>query len=157
MRGLTFLFTFTALSFVAVCSGLNVNFGTNSVFEIFGYNSNDIEDIQDDPVVTAEKDDNNHDEPPPHDEVARMARYITHKSDWAAMATIAARDPIVGFPFANIFSVSDGPVDNSSGVPYIYISPWEISAQDLTHNNKASMTMSLAQVRTLIQSLAPVR
>ena len=144
MRGLTFLFT--ALSFVAVCSGLNVNFGTNSVFEIFGYNSNDIEDIQDYPVVTAEKDDNNHDEPPPHDEVARMARYITHKSDWAAMATIAARDPIVGFPFANIFSVSDGPVDNSSGVPYIYISPWEISAQDLTYSNKASMTMSLAQV-----------
>ena len=75
-----------------------------------------------------------------------MARYITHHSDWAAMATIAARDPIVGFPFANIFSVSDGPVDNSTGVPYIYISPWEISAQDLTHNNKASLTMSLAQV-----------
>ena len=35
--------------------------------------------------------------------------------------------------------------DNSTGVPYLYISPWEISAQDLSHNNKASLTMSLAQ------------
>ena len=40
----------------------------------------------------------------------RMARYICHNSEWAAMATIAAREPIVGYPFANIFSVSDGPV-----------------------------------------------
>ena len=30
-------------------------------------------------------------------------------------------------------------------MPYLYISPWEISAKDLTHNNKASLTMSLAQ------------
>ena len=35
--------------------------------------------------------------------------------------------------------------DNSTGVPYLYISPWEISAQDLSHDNKASLTMSLAQ------------
>ena len=75
-----------------------------------------------------------------------MARYITHQSDWAAMATTSVREPIVGFPFANVFSVSDGPVDSSSGVPYFYISPWEISAQDLEEDNKASITMSLAQV-----------
>ena len=30
-------------------------------------------------------------------------------------------------------------------MPFLYISPWEISAQDLRHNNKASLTMSLAQ------------
>ena len=40
----------------------------------------------------------------------RMARYISHNSDWAAMATVSAREPTVGYPFANIFSVSDGPV-----------------------------------------------
>ena len=127
--------------------GLNINGVSNNLFEIFGYDSNDLADITDYETNTDVKDDNNdQDEPPPHDQVAKMARYITHHSDWAAMATIAARDPIVGFPFANIFSVSDGPLDNSTGVPYIYISPWEISAQDLTHNNKASLTMSLAQV-----------
>ena len=75
-----------------------------------------------------------------------MARYITHKSNWCALATMSVREPTVGFPFANIFSVSDGPLDKSSGVPYMYISPWEISAHDLKQNNKTSITMSLAQV-----------
>ena len=75
-----------------------------------------------------------------------MARYITHQANWGAVATTSVREPIVGFPFANIFSVSDGPVDHSSGVPYLYISPWEISAHDLKKDNKASLTMSLAQV-----------
>jgi len=83
--------------------------------------------------------------PPPYWEHAKFARYITHESYWAAMATIAAREPIVGYPFANIFSLSDGPVDNSTGVPYFYISEWEISAQDVAENNQVSITMTLAQ------------
>lgn len=128
---------------VISCSGLNINFGSGgNILEIFGYNSNDIDHIIDEP----EPDVSLHDDPPPHDQVARMARYITHESNWAAMATISSRDPTQGSPFANIFSVSDGPVDNGTGVPYIYISPWEISAQDTTQNNNASLTMSLAQV-----------
>ena len=89
--------------------------------------------------VVVEKD------PPPFYEDAKMARYITHESNWAALATIAAREPIVGYPFANIFSLSDGPVDNSTGVPYFYISEWEISAQDMEVNNQVSITMTLAQ------------
>jgi hypothetical protein len=76
-----------------------------------------------------------------------MARYVCHKSDWGAMATISARNPTVGSPFANVFSLSDGPVGKSSGVPYIYASPWEISFHDLKANPQASITMSLAQVR----------
>jgi len=136
------------LMFFALCvstgSSLSMNSGSvfSDIIQIFGYNSNDIADIVDEePVVIKETSK----EPPPHDQVAKMARYICHHSNWAAMATISSRDPIVGFPFANIFSISDGPEDNSTGVPYIYISPWEISAKDLTHNNKASLTMSLAQ------------
>jgi len=130
------------LSFCFVLSsGLNINFGLNKMFDVFGYTSNDIADIIDEvPATVADTP-----LPPPHDQVARMARFIAHNSDWAALATIATRDPIVGFPFANVLSISDGPVDNSTGVPYIYISPWEISARDLSHNNKASLTMSLAQ------------
>ena len=75
-----------------------------------------------------------------------MARYVCHKSDWGAMATIAIRDPIVGFPFANVFSLSDGATDESSGVPYIYATPWEISFHDLRADPRASITMSLAEV-----------
>jgi len=136
---------FLLLVCFGVSSGLNINFGLNKMFDVFGYTSNDIADIME--VEDEEAPDNRGDTPlpPPHDQVARMARYITHNSEWAALATIATRDPIIGFPFANVLSISDGPVDNSTGVPYIYISPWEISARDLAHNNKASLTMSLAQ------------
>uniref|UniRef100_A0A8C4RKT5 Cellular repressor of E1A-stimulated genes 1 n=1 Tax=Erpetoichthys calabaricus TaxID=27687 RepID=A0A8C4RKT5_ERPCA len=82
---------------------------------------------------------------PPHDEVARVARFIVHNSDWASMATIASRDPIIGTPFANVFSVSDGPLDNSTGELYMYLTALEISVQDLQVNPSASLVMSLAQ------------
>ena len=52
-----------------------------------------------------------------------MARFVCHQADWGAMATIAARQPVVGFPFANVFSLSDGPVGDSRGTPYIYATP----------------------------------
>ena len=77
----------------------------------------------------------------------RMARYVCHQSNWGAMATISARTPIVGFPFANVFSLSDGPVGESTGTPYIYATPMEISFHDLKANPQASITMSLAQVK----------
>ncbi|TRY68218.1 hypothetical protein TCAL_04107 [Tigriopus californicus] len=84
--------------------------------------------------------------PPPHEEAARMARYVTHHSDWAAMATISARNPIKGYPFANVFSVSDGPsMALSTGIPYMYLTPLEMSVHDIKENNQASLTMSLAQ------------
>ena len=75
-----------------------------------------------------------------------------HRSNWTAMATVSARPPITrcvdivdivdiwisiylftpSFPFANIFSLSDGELGRwSSGVPYIYLTPMELSAQDL--------------------------
>ena len=40
--------------------------------------------------------------PPPGGENARMARYITHQSDWTALSTISVREPTVDYPFANI-------------------------------------------------------
>ena len=127
---------FFIFGILSIGNSLNINFGRDNILEIFGYNSNDVNDIVDE----------DHNDPPPHDQVARMARFITHESNWAAMATISSRSPTTGSPFANIFSVSDGPVEAGSGVPYIYISPWEISAQDLRHNNNVSLTMTLAQV-----------
>merc|ERR1712133_118346 len=90
--------------------------------------------------------DNQHDQqPPPHDEVAAFSRYLVHDSSWTAMATLANRDPIKDYPFANIFSVSDGPTDGSTGVPYMYLMPLELSAIDLENNDKSSLTMTLAQ------------
>uniref|UniRef100_A0A9J8BSC9 Cellular repressor of E1A-stimulated genes 2 n=1 Tax=Cyprinus carpio carpio TaxID=630221 RepID=A0A9J8BSC9_CYPCA len=59
--------------------------------------------------------------PPPHEE-ARVARYMTHYSDWGHLATISTQQQVIkGLPFGNIFSVSDGPADNT-GVKSLYMS-----------------------------------
>lgn len=68
---------------------------------------------------------------PPHDQVARVARFVAHQCDWASMATISTHKPVVGQPFSNAFSVSDGPEGSSSGVPYMYLTRMEISVKDL--------------------------
>jgi hypothetical protein len=66
--------------------------------------------------------------------------------DWAAMATRSTRKDILGYPFANVFSVSDGAnVKESSGVPYLFLTPLEMSVKDLRVDSRASLTVSLAQ------------
>ncbi|KAF7251175.1 Protein CREG1 [Varanus komodoensis] len=84
---------------------------------------------------------------PPHEDVARVARFVAHACDWGALATLSAQvPPMRGQPFANVFSVSDGPPGpRGSGVPYMYLTALEISVQDLQVNANASLTMSLAQ------------
>ncbi|OCT93649.1 protein CREG1 isoform X2 [Xenopus laevis] len=82
---------------------------------------------------------------PPRNETARVARYVAHHCDWGALATISSHSPVQGQPFANVFSVSDGPKGAGSGVPYLYLTNMEISVQDLQVNPNASLTMSLAQ------------
>ena len=50
------------------------------------------------------------------------------------------------FPFANVFSMSDGPQGEwSTGVPYMYLMPLELSAIDLEQDERASLTVSLTQ------------
>ena len=68
---------------------------------------------------------------PPHDQVARVARFVAHQCDWASMATISTHKPVVGQPFSNAFSISDGPLGSGTGVPYMYLTRMEISVQDL--------------------------
>ncbi len=52
--------------------------------------------------------------------------------DWASLATISSRPEIASFPFANVFSVSDGQnVKTSTGIPYFYLSKMEMSVHDL--------------------------
>lgn len=68
---------------------------------------------------------------PPHEEVARMARFVVNRCDWASMATISTHEPVRGQPFSNAFSISDGPPDNGTGTPYLYLTHMEISVQDL--------------------------
>ncbi|NWH79556.1 CREG1 protein, partial [Piaya cayana] len=84
---------------------------------------------------------------PPPEQAARMARFVLHNCDWGALATLSAQSGLRGRPFANIFSLSDGPPGSrgGSGVPYLYLTDMEISVQDLEINSNASLTVSLAQ------------
>ncbi|XP_075420564.1 protein CREG1 [Tenrec ecaudatus] len=82
---------------------------------------------------------------PPREDAARVARFVTHVSDWGALATISTVPAVRGRPFANVFSLSDGPPGAGSGVPYFYLSPMQLSVGDLQVNQQATLTMSLAQ------------
>ncbi|XP_054471616.1 protein CREG2 [Anoplopoma fimbria] len=83
--------------------------------------------------------------PPPHQETARTARYIAHYSDWGHVSTISTQDKIKGLPFGNIFSVSDGPLDNSTGVIYFYVTAMDYTVIDLESSPYASLTFSEAE------------
>uniref|UniRef100_A0A671K8J4 Cellular repressor of E1A-stimulated genes 2 n=1 Tax=Sinocyclocheilus anshuiensis TaxID=1608454 RepID=A0A671K8J4_9TELE len=52
-------------------------------------------------------------------------------ADWGHLATISTQEQIKGLPFGNIVSVSDGPADNSTGVPYFYVTPMDNTVTDL--------------------------
>ncbi|XP_068446818.1 protein CREG1 [Clinocottus analis] len=82
---------------------------------------------------------------PPHDQAARVARFVAHQCDWASMATVSTHAPALGRPFSNVFSFSDGPQGSGTGVPYLYLTPMELSVQDLQVDSQASLSMSLAQ------------
>ncbi|XP_078512827.1 protein CREG1 [Lissotriton helveticus] len=82
---------------------------------------------------------------PPRNDTARVARTVAHRCDWGAVATVSTQKAVKGKPFANVFSISDGPVKHGTGVPYLYLTAMEVSVQDLKANPAASLTMSLAQ------------
>ncbi|XP_006892657.1 PREDICTED: protein CREG1-like [Elephantulus edwardii] len=82
---------------------------------------------------------------PPHEDAARVARFVAHICDWGALGTISTVPAVRGRPFANVFSLSDGPPGAGKGVPYFYLSPMQLSVTDLQVNPYATLTMSLAQ------------
>ncbi|XP_011499446.1 PREDICTED: protein CREG1 [Ceratosolen solmsi marchali] len=84
-------------------------------------------------------------DPPPIDEVALMARYIVNQADWTSVSTISSRKNTKGYPFVNIVSLSDGPVGNGTGIPYIFLTPLDFTAQDVFKDNRATLMMTLAQ------------
>lgn len=96
---------------------------------------------------------------PPPEEAARMARFVLHNCDWGALATLSAQEGLRGQPFANIFSLSDGPPGpfGGSGVPYLYLTDMEISVQDLevsrgglSEGNVMALTACLMDVTSFV-------
>lgn len=83
--------------------------------------------------------------PPPIDQAALMARYIVNQADWVSVATLSTRRDVESFPAVNLISYTDGLLGNGSGVPYLYLTPLDFTAQDLAKDNRASLLMTLAQ------------
>lgn len=76
---------------------------------------------------------------------AVMARYVVNQADWASVATISTRKDVESFPVANLISIADGPVGNGTGIPYMYLTPLDYTAQDLAKDHRATLLISLAQ------------
>ncbi|XP_046740873.1 protein CREG1 [Diprion similis] len=85
------------------------------------------------------------DDPPPIDKAALMARYIVNQNNWTSIATISSIANVRSYPFVNVVSYSDGPLFNGSGMPYIFITPLDYTAQDLAKDPRATLSMSLAE------------
>ncbi|XP_078050425.1 cellular Repressor of E1A-stimulated Genes [Augochlora pura] len=84
-------------------------------------------------------------DPPPINQAALMARYIVNQADWVSVATISTRKEIEGYPAATLVSYSDGELGSGSGIPYLYLTPLDFTAQDLAKDNRVSVMMTLAQ------------
>jgi hypothetical protein len=52
-------------------------------------------------------------------------------SDWTVMAYKSQQPMTSDFPMGTIFSVSDGPLDNGKGTPFVYVSELVEAIQDL--------------------------
>ncbi|XP_025989415.1 protein CREG1 isoform X1 [Solenopsis invicta] len=76
---------------------------------------------------------------------ALKARCVVNQADWAAVATISTRNDVESFPVANLISIADGPVGNGTGIPYMYLTPLDYTAQDLAKDHRASLLVSLTQ------------
>ncbi|EFN70858.1 Protein CREG1, partial [Camponotus floridanus] len=52
-------------------------------------------------------------------------------ADYAAVATISIHKDTDTYPFANLFSISDGPIGNGTGIPYMYLIPLHYTSENL--------------------------
>ncbi|KAK0182735.1 hypothetical protein PV327_000837 [Microctonus hyperodae] len=87
----------------------------------------------------------NYTDPPPSDYPALVGRYVVNQASWASVATISSHDEISSFPFVNVVAVSDGPLGNGTGVPYIYLTPLDFTAKDIKVDSRVTFMMTLAQ------------
>ncbi|XP_069688923.1 protein CREG1-like [Periplaneta americana] len=96
-------------------------------------------------VNMPEEDNRIIEEPPPHGQVAKMARYVVHVSNYTVLAYKSQHTKTKDFPMGTIVSVSDGTVEKSVGTPYMYVTRLEDVVQDTEIDSRCSLTMSLAQ------------
>ncbi|XP_035127673.1 protein CREG2 isoform X2 [Callithrix jacchus] len=72
---------------------------------------------------------------------AATARSLAHASAWGCLATVSAHEKIQGLPFGNCLPISDGPVNNSTGIPFFYMTAKDPVVADLMKNPMASLML----------------
>ncbi|KAM3934031.1 protein CREG2 [Leptodactylus fuscus] len=77
-----------------------------------------------------------------HNKLLTKARILAHKSKWGTLATLSTQENIQGVPFGQALLTSDGPMDNSTGVPFFYIAPKSSFITDLMKNPVISFTFA---------------
>lgn len=50
---------------------------------------------------------------------------------WVSIATISTQDDIKGFPYVSLKSFSDGPKENSTGTPFLYMTDMDVTGKDV--------------------------
>lgn len=86
-------------------------------------------------------------DPPPIDQAALMARYIVNQAGWTSVATVSSRKDTENYPFVNLISFSDGTLGNGTGIPYLFLTPLDFTAQDVFKDNRATIMVTLAEGR----------
>ncbi|RLW07709.1 hypothetical protein DV515_00003771, partial [Chloebia gouldiae] len=56
------------------------------------------------------------------------------QNSWSAIG-------IQGMPYGNCLLLSDGPINNSTGIPFFYVTPKDNTVTDLLKNPMASLTL----------------
>ncbi|XP_076991191.1 protein CREG2 [Tamandua tetradactyla] len=69
------------------------------------------------------------------------ARFLAHAHSWGCLATVSAQEKIRGLPFGNCLPISDGPFNNSTGVPFFYVTLQDPAVADLMKNPMASLLL----------------
>uniref|UniRef100_A0A8D1TWP1 CREG-like beta-barrel domain-containing protein n=1 Tax=Sus scrofa TaxID=9823 RepID=A0A8D1TWP1_PIG len=79
------------------------------------------------------------------------ARFLAHASAWGCLATVSAHEKVShpaascaqmpGLPFGNCLPISDGPFNNSTGIPFFYVTPKDPVVADLLKNPMASLLL----------------
>ncbi|XP_044522971.1 protein CREG2 [Gracilinanus agilis] len=78
---------------------------------------------------------------PPQEHFIQTARSLAHTNSWGFLATISTQEKIKGVPFGNCLPISDGPFNNSTGIPFFYVTPKDNIVADLMKNPVASLTL----------------
>lgn len=86
------------------------------------------------------------DDPPPHQQYAKMARWVVHNSDWTSMGTISTVPEIAGFPMVNVVAMADSAEGaKSTGEIFFYLTMLDFTAKDLSKRNQLTALFSMDQ------------